>query len=42
VLLRAERDKSGPGQTYTLTDRATDASGNSTMQSVTAFVPGGK
>jgi hypothetical protein len=37
--LRAERDASGPGRTYTLTYRATDAAGNATTATVTILVP---
>jgi hypothetical protein len=39
VLLRAERAGNGPGRTYTLTYRATDRAGNSTVKSVTVTVP---
>ncbi|MFQ5808166.1 MAG: DNRLRE domain-containing protein [Armatimonadota bacterium] len=38
-LLRAERSATGDGRTYTLTYRATDASGNTATASCTAVVP---
>jgi hypothetical protein len=38
-LLRAERSGSGDGRTYTLTYRATDASGNETTATCTVQVP---
>jgi uncharacterized protein len=37
--LRAERDENGPGRTYTVTYRATDACGNATTDSATVTVP---
>jgi hypothetical protein len=37
--LRAERSGTGPGRTYTVTYRVTDASGNFVMASVTVEVP---
>jgi uncharacterized protein len=37
--LRAERNENGPGRTYTLTYRATDACGNATVQPTTVRVP---
>ncbi|MGH3136501.1 MAG: ExeM/NucH family extracellular endonuclease, partial [Gaiellaceae bacterium] len=39
VRLRAERNENGSGRTYTLTYRARDACGNTTVQSATVFVP---
>ena len=39
ILLRAERAASGPGRTYELLYRATDASGNSTSTLAVASVP---
>jgi hypothetical protein len=39
VSLRAERDGRGPGRTYTLLYRATDASGNSATTQATVLVP---
>ena len=36
---RAERNEKGAGRTYTVTYRATDASGNSAAQSATVTVP---
>jgi hypothetical protein len=39
LALRAERSASGSGRVYTITYRATDASGNSTDEAVTVFVP---
>jgi uncharacterized protein DUF4114 len=38
-MLRAERSGKGPGRTYTVTYRATDASGNSTLATATVSVP---
>jgi PKD repeat protein len=40
--LRAERSGTGQGRTYTITYRATDASGNSAETSVTVMVPHNK
>lgn len=37
--LRAERDGTGPGRTYTLTVQCTDHSGNSSMANTAVFVP---
>ena len=42
VLLRAERNKNGPGRVYTLTYAATDVSGNRSTRSTTVTVPKGK
>jgi hypothetical protein len=39
VRLRAERDDRGPGRTYTLIYRATDAAGNSAVARTTVQVP---
>jgi hypothetical protein len=39
VSLRAEREGGGPGRVYTLTYRATDAAGNSTIAAVQVVVP---
>ena len=39
VSLRADRAGAGSGRTYTLTYRATDASGNSAADSATVSVP---
>jgi hypothetical protein len=39
VLLRAERNGSGPGRVYTITYQATDASGNSGSASAQVIVP---
>jgi hypothetical protein len=39
VMLRAERQSTGGGRTYTLTYRATDASGNSTDATARVLVP---
>jgi len=39
ILLRAERAGNGDGRTYTITYTVTDASGNSTIVSVTVIVP---
>jgi hypothetical protein len=39
VLLRAERDGSGPGRTYALEYRAVDASGNAGTGRATVVVP---
>jgi hypothetical protein len=41
ISLRAERSGNGPGRTYTLTYRATDASGNATTATATVSVPKG-
>jgi hypothetical protein len=38
-MLRAERSGKGSGRTYTITYKATDASGNESMTSVTIEVP---
>jgi hypothetical protein len=38
-LLRAERSTSGPGRVYTMTYRATDACGNTSVASATVLVP---
>jgi len=37
--LRAERSETGTGRVYTVTYRATDACGNSTVRSATVTVP---
>jgi hypothetical protein len=37
--LRAERDENGPGRTYTITYRATDACGNAATSSAKVTVP---
>jgi len=42
VQLRAERSGKGPGRTYTITVRVTDASGNSSSATTTVVVPSGK
>ena len=39
VRLRAERSRRGDGRTYTLTYRATDPAGNTTVAAVTVVVP---
>jgi hypothetical protein len=39
LFLRAERDGSGPGRTYTLTYRVIDASGTEALATVVVFVP---
>jgi len=39
VALRAERSAKGPGRTYTIRYRASDAAGNATEQAVTVAVP---
>jgi hypothetical protein len=38
-FLRAERDSSGPGRTYTVEYRTTDAIGRTTSARATVFVP---
>src|SRR5439155_22147469 len=39
VLLKAERAANGPGRTYTITYRTTDASGNAAIASAVVQVP---
>jgi hypothetical protein len=39
LSLRAERSGAGPGRTYTIAYKATDASGNSALAETTVFVP---
>jgi hypothetical protein len=39
VLLRAERDGTGPGRTYTMTVTCTDQSGNSSQRATVVTVP---
>jgi len=39
VLLRAERDGTGPGRAYTITVQCTDGSGNSSQKAVVVTVP---
>jgi len=39
LLLRAERNGSGSGRTYTLTVEVTDSSGNASRQTVDVVVP---
>jgi endo-1,4-beta-xylanase len=39
VSLRAERSGTGNGRIYTITVRATDASGNMSVQGLTVLVP---
>jgi hypothetical protein len=39
VLLRAERDGTGPGRTYTITVQCTDQSGNSSQKAAVVTVP---
>lgn len=41
VLLRAARDGSGTGRTYTIASTCQDGSGNSVLSESTVFVPGG-
>ncbi len=41
-MLRAERSGAGAGRTYTVTYRATDKSGNSTLATATVVVPHGQ
>jgi hypothetical protein len=39
ILLRAERDRRGPGRVYTLRGEARDISGNTTAAAATVTVP---
>jgi hypothetical protein len=39
VLLRAERDGTGPGRTYSITVQCTDQSGNSSQKATVVTVP---
>jgi len=39
ITLKADRSSAGPGRTYTITYRATDASGNGVTASAVVQVP---